>query len=164
MGFLSIIGGLASALFGGGSGGGNQALASQVIDKVLPETNKEKEAAALAEDQTIEQDAETARAYDPKDMPVIVYQPGMGLIPFILLWILDLINHVVDTLNHIIRPGFFIYLIGGLAKKWPLPDPGTVDPRMWTIFVIVVTFFFGGRAITKDILPGVQNIVAAWKK
>lgn len=164
MGFLGIAGSILGALFGGGSGGGNQAVVTQAMDKILPETAKEKEAAALAEDQTIEQDTETARMYDPKDMPVIVYQPGMGLIPFVLLWILDLIDHVVDTLNHIIRPGFFIYLVGGLAKKWPLPDPGTVDTRMWTIFVIVVTFFFGGRAIVKDILPGVQNIVAAWKK
>lgn len=164
MGFLSLAGSILGALFGGGSGGTNQNLAATVIDKVLPETDKEKEAASLAEDQAIDADTASARTYDPKDMPVIVYQPGMGLIPFILLWILDLVDHIVDTINHIIRPGFFIYLVGGLAKRWPLPDPGAIDPRMWTVFVIVVTFFFGGRAIVKDILPGVQTIVAAWKK
>lgn len=164
MGLLSIAGGILGALFGGGSSGGNQAIVSQVVDKVLPETDKEKEAAALAEDKEISTDTASARAYDPKDMPVIVYQPGMGLIPFVLLWILDLVDHVVDTVNHIIRPGFFIYLVGGLAKRWPLPDPGSVDPRMWTIFVVVVTFFFGGRAVVKDILPGVLKLVEATKK
>lgn len=166
MGLLSIIGGIASTLFGGGSGGGNQAVVSQALDKILPETQKEKEAAALAEgeqelsgEREANADTASARAYDPKDMPVVVYQPGMGLIPWFLLWILDLIDHIVDTVNHMIRPAGLIW--AGLVLSGKIPVPPIQDAKMWTIFLSMVSFFYGGRMIVKDIIPG---ILAALKK
>lgn len=151
MGLLSLIGGIASTLFGGGSGGGNQAIVSEAMEKILPETAKEKEAAAIASEDEDIKDVDSARAYDPKDMPVIVYQPGMGIIPFFLLWILDLIGHIVDTVNHALRPAMMIWIIGGFMKKWPLPIPSEIDPQLWTVFMIMVTFWFGARTLVKDV-------------
>lgn len=161
---LGVVGKIALSLFGGGGGGqAGGTIAGQLIEKILPETQKEKDAAKIAEtdaDIRIQEegikDAESARRYNAPDMPVVQYQPGMGMIPFIMLWLLDLIDHVVDTVNHVIRPGFFIYLMLGMAGQYPLPNPGIIDPRWWRIFEIVVTFFFGGRMIVKDILPVVQ--------
>lgn len=155
---FGAVAGVAKALFGGGASSGGQALASQVIDKVLPETEKEKQAAEIAAEDEDIKDVDSARSYNAPDMPVIVYQPGMGLIPFVLLWVLDVIDHIVDTVNHIIRPGFFIYLVGGFIGKWKLPDPKAVDPQMWTVFLVVVTFFFGARTLVKDV-PAVINAI-----
>ncbi len=164
MGIFSLLGSVATALFGGGSSRSNQEIVSKALDKILPETDKEKEAAALAEDAEINKDADSARAYDPKDMPMVVYQPGMGLIPWFLTWTLDLLGRFVDLINHIIRPGYFIYLtLGGMGLA-KLPSEDSMGVKMWTIYVIVVTFFFGGRALVKDILPGIKDIIASWKK
>lgn len=164
MGFLGIAASILTGLFGGGSGGGNQAVVQQAMDKILPETEKEKQAAEIAGEEVDIKDVTSARAYQAPDMPVVQYQPGMGIIPFFLLWLLDLIDHTVDTVNHIIRPGFFLYLIGGFMGKWSLPNPNIVDPQLWAIFKIVVVFFFGGRTIFKDILPGLQALKYNLKK
>ncbi len=163
MGIFTILGSVASALFGGGSSGGNQALASQVINKILPETDKEKEAAALAKDASDISDEVSARNYQPADMPMIVYQPGIGLIPWFLTWMLDLISRLVDVVNHVIRPAGLIWIAGGLMHKWNLPKVAEVDPALWRVFLIMITFFYGGRTLVKDILPGVKNIIASWK-
>lgn len=171
-GLFSFIGNLALSLFGGKNSQptSGQSLAGTLIDKILPETEKEKQAAIIAEmDAEIRvqeediKDVESARNYNAPDMPVVQYQPGMGIIPFFLLWLLDLINHVVDTINHIIRPGFFIYLIGGFSNKWKLPDPKTIDPQLWTIFLVVVTFYFGARTLVKD-LPTAINAIRNLRK
>ncbi len=169
MGVFSLITGVLGTLFGGGSGGGNQALVGQVVDKVLPETAKEREAAALAageqdlaSDKAAYDNTASARGYDPKDMPVIVYQPGMGLIPWMLLWILDLIDHIVDSINHAIRPVGLIW--AGLVLSGKIPVPPVMDTRMWTIFLTMISFFYGGRMVVKDIIPGIRDIMAAVKK
>lgn len=156
MNILSMIGSLATTLFGGSSG---SSLASNIADRILPETAKEKEAAAAAESDADNTDVNSARVYDPKDMPVIVYQPGMGLIPWLFLWVLDLLNHLVDSLNHAIRPVGLIW--AGLVLSGKLPVPKVDDPKMWTIFLTMVTFFYGGRTLVKDIMP---SILAMFKK
>lgn len=164
MGIFSVLSGVASTLFGGGSSGGNQNLVSTLADKILPQTQKEKEAASLAADQEAlseekqgDDDTASARGYDPKDMPVIVYQPGMGLIPWLLLWILDLIDHIVDSVNHAIRPVGLIW--AGLVLSGKIPVPPVQDAKMWTIFLTMVSFFYGGRMIVKDIIPGLVSLL-----
>lgn len=157
MGILSILGGIASALFGGGSGGSNQSAVTDIAKRILPATVAEKAAAEVATDEEEIKDVASARAYDPKDMPVVVYQPGMGIIPWFLLWVLDLIDHVIDSLNHAIRPVGLIW--AGLVLSGKLPVPHVDDPKMWTIFLTMVTFFYGGRTLVKDILPGIMGML-----
>lgn len=162
-----ILGSIFTSLFGGSTGArqsGGQQLASSLADKILPETAKEVQAAAIEEEKTDIADVNAARSYNAPDMPVVQYQPGMGIIPFFLMWVLDLIDRLVDTVNHIIRPGVMIWLIGGMMKRWPLPDPNIVDPQIWRVFLIVITFFFGGRTLVKDVIPGVSGIIGMLKK
>ena len=163
MNILSAIGGVFTALFGGGGG---QNLASKVIDKVLPQTQQEREENALAAQDEDIKDVTAARTYNQPDMTMMQYQPGMGLIPFFLMWMLDFVNHVVDAVNHLIRPATFLWLAGGFMGKWKLPDPRVIDPQLWTVFLIVVTFFFGARTLVKDIpaaFAAVAAVVAAAK-
>ena len=70
---------------------------------------------------------------------------------------LTLNNTSVDIVNRWIRPAITIWLLGGLSGCWTLPNTSTVDPVWFQIFMIVITFWFGGRVLLKD-LP---NAVAA---
>ncbi len=154
---MNFLASIFTSLFGGGGG---QNLAGKVLDKVLPQTQQERDANAIAEQEEDVKDVNAARAYNPPDMQMIQYQPGMGIIPFFLLWILDFMNRLVDAVNHLIRPGTFIWLVGGFMGKWKLPDPKVIDPQLWTVFLVVVTFFFGARTLVKDV-PAIFAAIAA---
>lgn len=154
---LSGVFGLAKGLFGGAS---NSGLASEVIEKVLPETLKEQQAAAIASEDEDIKDVTSAREYNAPDIGITQYQIGMGLIPWFMVWILDVLGRITDTVNHMLRPAMMIWIIGGFMKKWPLPDPKTVDPQLWTVFMVMVTFWFGARTLVKD----VPAMIAALKK
>lgn len=65
----------------------------------------------------------------------------------------------VDMVNRWIRPVITIWLIGGLSGGWKLPDTSTVDPVWFQIFMIVITFWFGGRVILKDLPSAVGAIL-----
>ncbi len=58
---------------------------------------------------------------------------------------------MIDAISRAIRPGITIWIIGGLVGWWILPDMRLVDPFWKQVFWIVLTFWFGGRAIAKDI-------------
>jgi hypothetical protein len=66
-------------------------------------------------------------------------------------------NTSIDIFNRMIRPFVTIWLIGGFSGWWKLPDTGKIEPVWFQIFMIVITFWFGGRVLLKD-LP---NAVAA---
>lgn len=57
----------------------------------------------------------------------------------------------VNGVNRLIRPGVTIWLLGGLGGLWALPAPGTVDPVILKWIDIVLVFWFGGRALFKDL-------------
>jgi len=63
-------------------------------------------------------------------------------------------DSLVDGLNRLIRPGVTIFLFGGIGGAWELPKVGDIDPIILTWTGTVFLFWFGGRAIFKD-LPGV---------
>src|SRR5262245_42314648 len=63
---------------------------------------------------------------------------------------------IVDGVARLIRPGVTIWLIGGFVGWWRLPQPGTVDPYWQNIFLLVITFWFGGRAILKDLPEAIR--------
>lgn len=69
----------------------------------------------------------------------------------------------VDMVNRWIRPGVTLWLIGGLSGCWKLPDTSTVDPVWFQIFMIVITFWFGGRVLLKD-LPNTINAILKIKR
>ena len=57
----------------------------------------------------------------------------------------------VDGVNRLVRPGVTLWLIGGWISWWPLPEPNDIDPFWQQITMLVLTFWFGGRAILKDL-------------
>lgn len=69
----------------------------------------------------------------------------------------NIFDSLVDGFNRLIRPGVTTWLIGGFCHWWELPKPKDIDPYWMQVFLIVLTFWFGGRALLKD-LP---NAVAA---
>lgn len=142
MAFLGVLGKVAGFLFG--SGGNGPSLASTIAEKVLPMSPKEEAAADAA-------DLESAREYQPADLPKADLIAQAGLIPFILSWLIAALNAVVDAVNHAIRPLGFLWLAGGLSGLWKLPDPGLVDEFWQKSFWVVLTFFYGGRTIVKDL-------------
>lgn len=69
----------------------------------------------------------------------------------------------VDIVNRWIRPGMTLWLIGGMSGWWELPNTGSIDPVWFQIFLIVVTFWFGGRVLLKD-LPAAVNAILQMKR
>ena len=69
-------------------------------------------------------------------------------------------DSLVDGVNRMIRPGVTIGLFGGVFAWWPLPKIGDVDPIILSWIGTVFLFWFGGRAIFKD-LPSVIKYLRA---
>jgi len=65
---------------------------------------------------------------------------------------------LIDGINRAIRPGVTIWIIGGLIGWWALPAPGTIDPFFLKIFWTIIGFWFGGRAVLKDLPKAVQFV------
>lgn len=58
----------------------------------------------------------------------------------------------VDGVSRLIRPGVTLYLLLGFdGRLIHLPSPNTVDPFWQTALYLVLTFWFGGRALLKDL-------------
>lgn len=55
----------------------------------------------------------------------------------------------VSGANSLVRPGMVVLLTGGIMGWWELPKD--VDPYWQNMFTLVVTFYFGGRALLKDL-------------
>lgn len=61
-------------------------------------------------------------------------------------------DSLVDGLSRLIRPGVTIWLLLALdGRLASLPQIGGVDPFWQTIVYLVLTFWFGGRMLWKDI-------------
>lgn len=68
-------------------------------------------------------------------------------------------NTSVDIVNRWIRPGITIWLIGGFSGFWKLPNTEMLDPVWFQIFMIVITFWFGGRVLLKDLPQAISAIL-----
>ena len=68
-------------------------------------------------------------------------------------------NTSIDIFNRLIRPGITLYYLGGFAGWWQLPDTSQVDPVHFQIFIIIITFWFGGRVLLKDLPVAVGAIL-----
>ncbi len=71
---------------------------------------------------------------------------------------------IIDGWSRAIRPGVTTWLIGGWAGWWAFPNPALVGPFWQEITLLVLTFWFGGRALLKDLPAAVSAIMASRKK
>ena len=71
-----------------------------------------------------------------------------------------LANTSIDIFNRLIRPGITVYYIGGFAGWWQLPDTQKIDPVHFQLFMIIITFWFGGRVLLKDLPNSVMAILS----
>ena len=71
-----------------------------------------------------------------------------------------LINNLVDAFNRLIRPGVTLWLIGGFSGWWRLPNTEIIDPVWFQIFLVVISFWFGGRMLVQD----APKFIAALRK
>jgi len=126
---MGILTKVAGWLFGGG-GGADKAL--DVADKAF-HTEQERS-------QEDAKDLESARQFAG-----VSNQPG-------------LINQLVDSANRLIRPGVTLWLIGGFIGWWTLPQHEAISEYWQNVFMIVLTFWFGGRAILKDLPAAIKLI------
>lgn len=63
---------------------------------------------------------------------------------------------LVDGLSRLVRPGVTLWLIGGFIGWWVLPKVETISDYWQNVFMIVLTFWFGGRAILKDLPQAIR--------
>jgi hypothetical protein len=66
------------------------------------------------------------------------------------------VNQLVDAANRLVRPGVTLWLIGGFAGWWVLPRVELISEYWQNIFMVVLTFWFGGRAILKDLPSAIK--------
>lgn len=135
---ISLIGGAAKFLFGGSSGGSSPV---ETITKAVDEYKYTDEEKAGAEERDVEQARKFATPGEP----------------------LGFIGQVVNGANHIIRPWITFELMSGLFGYRQLPDISGIDPLWMKLIIIVITFWFGGRMVVKD-LPALIDAVRKLRK
>jgi hypothetical protein len=64
---------------------------------------------------------------------------------------------LVDAWNRSIRPMVTTGLVGIWFGWWDAPDLSMMHPFYVVMTQIVFTFWFGGRFVTKDIVPAIQK-------
>jgi hypothetical protein len=67
---------------------------------------------------------------------------------------------LVNACNRAVRPGITLWLVGGFVGWWQLPPPDDIDPFWQQAFLIVLTFWFGGRMLLKDLPAAIRAIRA----
>ncbi len=64
---------------------------------------------------------------------------------------------IIDAWNRAMRPMITTGLVGIWFGWWAAPDLTDLNPFYIQMTMIVFTFWFGGRFVTKDIMPAVQT-------
>jgi len=65
---------------------------------------------------------------------------------------------LVDAWNRAIRPGVTTFLIGGWAGWWSFPAPESIDQFWQNVSLLILTFWFGGRALLKDLPAAIRSM------
>jgi len=147
MGLLSKIFGTGPAVVAEGAAGAVVKTAEGVANIV--ERWKPSEAAkhemSMEINKLVNEAAASARSYDPRTV-------GQSLFS-------EIVNVTVDATSRLIRPAVTVALLGALVGWWDLNVVG-IDPvlQVWTETVFM--FWFGGRALVKD----VPSFLAAIRK
>ena len=63
---------------------------------------------------------------------------------------------LVDGLSRLVRPGVTLWLVGGFIGWWGMPKSEDLSDYWQNVFMIVLTFWFGGRAIVKDLPSAIK--------
>lgn len=63
---------------------------------------------------------------------------------------------LVNGVNRLIRPWVTITVVGHLFGYWELPPPESIDPNYWEATMLVLGFWFGGRAVFKDLPAAIK--------
>ena len=71
-------------------------------------------------------------------------------------------NDIVNGINRLVRPTITIGLVGGVMGFWELPKTDEIDPIILGFTETVLIFWFGGRALFKD-LPSLIKYVRSKK-
>ena len=74
------------------------------------------------------------------------------------------IDVLVDGFTRLIRPGTFTWLTLGITGVIELPDISKVDPYYQSLYWLGFTFYFGGRALMKDLPKAVGSILEVSRK
>src|SRR3990167_3956826 len=139
---MSILGSILG-FFTGSSGGKVIEKTGEVVDEAF-HTEQEKadeSAAAIAVDQ---KDLESARSMQIAPTPMLT-EGGL------IAWLANAFNVLVDCSNRLVRPGVTLWIIGGFIGWWPLPRTDEISEFWQNTFWLVMTFWFGGRALLKDL-------------
>ena len=65
-------------------------------------------------------------------------------------------DSLVDGFARLVRPGVTLWLVGGFIGWWPLPRTETISEYWQNVFMLVITFWFSGRAILKDLPQAIK--------
>jgi len=58
-------------------------------------------------------------------------------------------NSLVNGANRLVRPGFALWALGELVGWWKVPFE--VSDQKMQVIILIITFYFGGRALLKDL-------------
>jgi len=129
-----LIGGAAQAGLGVANG------ISDIVERWKPGDAKNHEM-AMELNKLVESSYDSARKHD---------QPMNSGLP--------ILDGIVNGINRLIRPWVTITVIGSLFGYWELPPPDSIDPEYWVMAKIILGFWFGGRAVFKDLPTMIKNI------
>lgn len=71
---------------------------------------------------------------------------------------------LIDGISRLPRPVMAFWVMGILFGLWSGPDFDTIDPKVVTWIEYIMGFFFGHRAMARDIPAMVKGIVGAMRK
>lgn len=132
MGFLSK---LAGWFFGGGK---TVEKVTELVDEAV-HTSQEKAAESAVAVKVDQEDLASARA-----MQMAGHNSWLDV--------------VVDGANRMIRPGVTVWILGGFIGWWSLPRADQISEFWQNTFWLILTFWFGGRALLKDLPAAIRTM------
>lgn len=63
---------------------------------------------------------------------------------------------VIDGINRCVRPGVTLWIVGGFIGWWELPSTDKISEFWQNTFWVILTFWFGGRALLKDLPAAIR--------
>lgn len=134
---LSFITGLLPLFFGSSKNGRSVV---DVIERFIPS------AASIAENEQKDKEANAKSQDNARSLKFTSHESWLDII--------------IDAWNRSIRPMITTGLIGIWFGWWEAPALDDLNPFYIQMTMIVFTFWFGGRFVTKDIMPAIQ----AWRE
>jgi hypothetical protein len=137
MGLLSKIFGAPAVAAKGAAGAAVDVAkgASEIVERWVPSAASKNEVAQAIE-QLAQEAAAHARLYDPRTEGKSTFS--------------EIVNVVTDALSRLIRPVAAVAFMGALFGWWDM-ETRNLDPFIVTAATSVLTFYFGARAVYKDV-------------